>query len=201
MTFHGTPRCDEQTLAHVHESPKIMWVPLLVLVAGSFLAGALGYGVFVGDSYEEFWKEAIFILPTHTALEDAHHVPFWVKASPLVVGLLGIGSAWYIYLKAPGSAARIAGAVPALYRFSLNKWYFDELYDRVFVRSARWFGQGFWKTDGEVIDGVGPDGVAAMTNRFARMMSAIQSGYVYHYAFAMLIGVVCLISWYLLFGS
>ena len=201
MTFHGTPRCDEQTLAHVHESPKIMWVPLLVLVAGSFLAGALGYGVFVGDSYEEFWKEAIFILPTHTALEDAHHVPFWVKASPLVVGLLGIGSAWYIYLKAPGSAARIAGVFPALYRFSLNKWYFDELYDRIFVRSARWFGQGFWKTDGEVIDGVGPDGVAAMTNRFARMMSAIQSGYVYHYAFAMLIGVVCLISWYLLFGS
>jgi len=200
LTFHGTPRCDEHTLAHVHESPKIMWLPLVVLVAGSLFAGVLGYGLFVGEGMEDFWREAIFIAPQHQALEHAHHVPLWVKLSPLVVGLAGIGLAWVVYLKAPGSAQKIASAVPALYRFSLNKWYFDELYDRIFVRPASFLGKGLWKADGEVIDGVGPDGVADLSGRIARFASILQSGYVYHYAFAMMIGVVCLISWYMLFA-
>lgn len=200
LTFHGQPRCDEQTLAHVHESPAVMWVPLVVLVIGSLIAGAAGYHLFVGDGWQGFWREAIYIAPGNTALEDAHLVPFWVKASPLVVGLAAIALAWWVYLARPGTAGRIAGAVAPLYRFSLNKWYFDELYERVFIRPAFYLGQGFWRTDAEVIDGVGPDGVAAMTGRLARFASWLQSGYVYHYAFAMLIGVVCLVTWYLLFG-
>src|SRR3546814_697162 len=86
-----------------------------------------------------------------------------------------------------------------LYLFSLNKWYFDELYDRIFVRPAHAIGHGLWKGgDGAIIDGLGPDGVAATTQGASRRTSALQSGYVYHYAFAMLIGVVALITWYIL---
>ena len=87
MTFHGTPRCDEKTLAHVHESPAVMWTPLVVLVLGSLFAGAAFYYSFVGDDLAAFWGDSILILDTHQALHHAHDVPFWVKASPLVVGL------------------------------------------------------------------------------------------------------------------
>jgi NADH-quinone oxidoreductase subunit L len=98
----------------------------------------------------------------------------------------------------PGIPAWAALQFRALYLFLLNKWYFDELYDRLFVRSAFSLGDGLWKTgDGMIIDGLGPDGISAATRELAREASRLQTGYVYHYAFAMLIGVVALITWYL----
>jgi NADH-quinone oxidoreductase subunit L len=197
MTFHGTPRCDEHTLAHVHESPKVMILPLFLLAAGALFSGVLGYHFFVGDGMEQFWGESINILPTHQALEHAHDVPFWVKALPLGVGIVGIALAWWMYIVRPGSGEAWARALRPFYLLSLNKWYFDEIYDRIFVRPSFVLGRAFWKSgDGAVIDGVGPDGVAATTVRFAKRASALQSGYVYHYAFAMLVGVVILITWY-----
>jgi NADH-quinone oxidoreductase subunit L len=103
-----------------------------------------------------------------------------------------------MYIRDPRLPQRLAQRFRGLYLFLLNKWYFDELYDRLFVRPALLLGQGLWKAgDGAVIDGVGPDGVAAATQSLARRASRLQSGYVYHYAFVMLIGVVLLISWYL----
>src|SRR3546814_1777245 len=102
-------------------------------------------------------------------------------------------------MAAPGLPAKAAQALRPLYLFSLNKWYFDELYDRIFVRPAHAIGHGLWKGgDGAIIDGLGPAGVAATTQGASRRTSALQSGYVYHYAFAMLIGVVALITWSLL---
>jgi NADH-quinone oxidoreductase subunit L len=99
----------------------------------------------------------------------------------------------------PAIPARLALQYRVIYLFLLNKWYFDELYDRVFVKSAFSLGEGLWKTgDGAVIDGFGPDGIAAATRELAREASRLQTGYVYHYAFAMLIGVVALVTWYLL---
>ncbi len=198
MTFHGKPRCDEKTLAHVHEAPPIMWGPLLVLAVGSVIAGAVGEHAFVGEGMEAFWGKSIFVLHSHGALAGAEHVPFWVKTLPLAMGLTGIAVAYVMYVAKPDLPAKLAKQLRPLYLFSFNKWYFDELYDRIFVKPAFLIGRGLWKSgDGAVIDGVGPDGVATATRELARRASWLQSGYVYHYAFAMLIGVVLFVSWYM----
>jgi len=201
MTFHGDPRCDEKTFAHVHESPAVMWAPLVILVLGSLFAGAFFYGGFVGHDMSTFWGNSILILDEHKALENAHHSPFWVKSAPLVVGLVGLGLSYVMYCKSPGMAPRIAERLGGLYRFSLNKWYFDELYDAIFVKPAFAIGRVFWKKgDQGTIDHFGPDGVSGATVKVSKGASLLQTGYVYHYAFAMLIGVVAFVSWYVFTG-
>lgn len=198
MTFHGAPRADEKVMAHVHESPSVMILPLLVLAAGACFAGYLGYEKFVGVDYNAFWGKSLETLEHHAALANAKSVPGWVIAAPMVVGALGIGLAWILYIKAPHLPGQIAARFQGIYRFLLNKWYFDELYDVLFVRPAFRIGKGLWQSgDGLIIDGVGPDGVAAAVRNAARRAAALQSGYLYHYAFAMLIGVVALVTWYL----
>ncbi len=198
MTFHGAPRADEKVMAHVHESPMVMLIPLLLLAAGALFAGYIGYQWFVGADAPGFWGNAVFVLPEHSALEDAHHVPAWVKFLPLVVAAGGIGLAFILYVLSPNLPGLLAERFRAVYQFLLNKWYFDELYDWLFVRPAFVLGRGFWKSgDGALIDGVGPDGVAAATRNLARRIAGLQTGYLYHYAFAMLIGVAILITWYL----
>ncbi len=198
MTFHGTPRADEKTLAHVHESPRSMTVPLIVLALGAVFSGYLGYDYFVGSGLEAFWGESIKVLPDHNALADAHHVPSWVKVLPIVMGLGGIALAYVFYMAIPGLPGMLAARLRLLYLFLLNKWYFDELYDWAFVRPARRLGHGLWKEgDGSLIDGLGPDGISSAARVLARRISSFQSGYVYHYAFAMLIGVAVFVSWHL----
>ena len=202
MTFHGETRADERVFAHVHESPKTMTVPLAVLAVGAIVAGILGYQAFTGDGYAAFWGESLKVLPTHTALSEAHNVPLIIKLLPLSMGVGGIWLAYRMYIQRPGMADIWRGYHKELHAFSLNKWYFDELYDRVFVRPAFWFGDLFWKKgDGAIIDGFGPDGIAAVTRRFAARVSWLQSGYIYHYAFAMIIGVVALVTWYMAVGG
>jgi len=198
MTFHGKPRADEKVMAHVHESPMVMILPLVVLAIAAIFSGYAGYSSFVGHDAPEFWDNAVMILSEHAALENAHHAPGWVKFMPLVVGLCGIALAYVMYMFVPGLPGAVADRFQAVYRFLLNKWYFDELYDAVFVRPAFILGRGFWKSgDGTLIDGIGPDGVAAATLNLARRATRLQTGYLYHYAFAMLIGILILVSWYL----
>ncbi|BBK42834.1 NADH:ubiquinone oxidoreductase subunit L [Allostella vacuolata] len=198
LTFHGRPRANEKVMAHVHESPLVMIVPLAVLALGAVFSGWLAYEAFVGHDYKEFWGASIFIGAHHEPLEAAHHVPGWVKLLPIVVAVAGIALAWVAYIAVPDLPARAAAAFRPVHQFFFNKWYFDELYDRLFVRPSFYLGRGLWKTgDGALIDGVGPDGVAAATRLLSIRASRLQSGYVYHYAFAMLIGVVVLVSWYL----
>ncbi len=198
MTFHGAPRADERVMAHVHESPKVMIIPLFVLATGAVLAGLVGFSSFVGEAAVEFWGNAILVLDSHPALENAHHVPAWVKYMPLVVGILGISLAYFLYIKRTDLPAKLAANFKGLYLFSFNKWYFDELYDRIFVRPAFYLGRNLWKVgDGSLIDGIGPDGVSAAVKHLAKRVAALQTGYLYHYAFAMLAGIVVLISWYL----
>jgi len=199
MTFHGTPRADEKVMAHVHESPKVMILPLFVLAAGACFAGYLGYENFVGHNTAEFWGNSILVLDAHPSLANAHHVPAWVKYLPLVVGLGGIGLAYVFYIMRPDIPGRLAAQFEGLYQFVLNKWYFDELYDTLFVRPAFFLGRGLWKTgDGMLIDGLGPDGISSAVRHLARRAAALQTGYLYHYAFAMLIGIVFLGTWYIL---
>jgi NADH-quinone oxidoreductase subunit L len=197
MTFFGTPRADHHTMEHAHESPNVMLVPLYVLAVGSIFAGWLAYSYFVGHDAEHFWGESIKVLPQHNSIEAAHHAPEWVGILPLIVGLIGIGVAYGLYIRNPERPAAIAKRWQGLHRFLLNKWYFDELYDFLFVRTAFWLGRGLWKQgDGAVIDGLGPDGIAARTLNIAHAASLLQTGYIYHYAFVMLIGVVAIISGY-----
>jgi NADH-quinone oxidoreductase subunit L len=198
LTFFGQPRADHHTMEHAHESPNVMLVPLYVLAVGSVFAGWLAYSYFVGHDADHFWGDSIKVLPQHNSIEAAHHVPFWVVIAPLIVGIIGIGIAYGLYIRNPERPAQIAAKWQGLYRFLLNKWYFDELYDILFVRPAFWLGRGLWKQgDGAVIDRLGPDGIAATTVALARRASALQTGYLYHYAFAMLVGVVLITTWYL----
>jgi NADH-quinone oxidoreductase subunit L len=199
LTFHGAPRADEETVRHVHESPWVMVGPLLVLGIGAVIAGRLGYNLFVGAGNHAFWRDSILVLPDHASLAHAEDVPVLVSLSPLVAALAGIAAAWLCYILAPDTPGRIARSFRAVYLFLLNKWYFDELYDAVIVRPLMALGVGLWKKgDGTVIDGLGPDGISARTRDIAVWASRLQTGYLYHYAFAMLIGVVGLVSWYLL---
>jgi NADH-quinone oxidoreductase subunit L len=198
LTFHGTPRADEHTMAHVHESPLVMTIPLGVLALGAIVTGFLGYDYFVGDKLKAFWGQSILVLPAHHALEGAHHVPAWVAILPIIVAVVGIAVAYVCYMMRTDLPAKVASAFRPVYVLLLNKWYFDELYDWLFVRPARALGRGLWKEgDGSIIDGLGPDGIASLARNIAQRASALQSGYVYHYAFAMLIGVVALVTWYL----
>ena len=199
MTFHGEPRADEIVMAHVHESPKFMTIPLIFLAIGAVFAGWLGYNVFVGGGMNKFWGDAIFVLPNHTALSDAHNVNIWVKLAPTVVGVVGVALAYYLYMVKTDLPARLAARFHYIYLFLYNKWYFDELFDWMLVRPAHYLGRELWREgDGSIIDGLGPDGITSVTRNLAARVSQLQSGYVYHYAFAMLIGVAALVSLYLL---
>jgi NADH-quinone oxidoreductase subunit L len=202
LTFHGEPRAEPKVMEHVHESPQVMILPLIGLAAGAVFAGWLGYNDFVGEGRENFWGDSILVLATHGSLEGAHHVPLWVGTLPFIMGLLGIAAAWLAYIGQPGLPALLAQRLRPLYLFLLNKWYFDELYDALFVRPAMALGLGLWKGgDGATIDRFGPDGLAAATTRLSVQASRLQTGYVYHYAFVMLIGVVTFVSGYLLWQA
>jgi NADH-quinone oxidoreductase subunit L len=197
LTFNGTSRVAPDVMAHVHESPGVMLWPLYVLAAGATLAGAIGYHLhlFIGPGSAAFWRDSILVLPDH--VHDAE-VPFVVSVLPLVAALAGIAVAWYAYLRDTDLPRRAAALFDALYLLILNKYYFDEIYDALLVRPAMALGRGLWKKgDGAVIDGFGPDGVSSRTRDLAVWASRLQTGYLYHYAFAMLIGVVALVTWYL----
>ncbi|MFC7400362.1 NADH-quinone oxidoreductase subunit L [Chelatococcus sp. GCM10030263] len=185
-----------------HESPLVMLLPLAVLAIGALFAGFAFRPFFIGEGYDAFWKGAIFTGAENHILHDMHEVPAWVAWSPFVMMLIGFLIAFWFYILDPRVPVSLAEANPFLYRFLLNKWYFDEIYDFLFVRPAKWLGRFLWqKGDGWFIDGLGPDGVSArvvdVTNRVVRL----QTGYVYHYAFAMLIGVAAFVTWYLVGGA
>ncbi len=199
MTFFGHTRADHHTYDHAHESPQVMLIPLFVLAIGAVLAGMVFYGYFVGEEQAEFWKGAIFYGAENHILEEAHHVPTLVKWSPFIAMLLGLLLSWYMYIKSPSTPKVLASQHRALYNFLLNKWYFDELYDLLFVRSAKALGRFFWKKgDVGLIDAYGPNGVAARVVDVTNRMARLQSGYLYHYAFAMLLGIAALVTWMML---
>ena len=184
-----------------HESPPIMLYPLYVLAFGALFAGLLFHHLFVGTGRESFWGEALFYLPANHIFEDMEATPWMISTLPSLMFVIGLGVAYYVYLMRPGTAERWANANRPLYQFLLNKWYFDELYDALFVKPAFWLGRLFWKAgDVGIIDRFGPDGVASVVMSTTDRVVKIQTGYVYHYAFAMMLGVAAFITWYLVGG-
>jgi NADH-quinone oxidoreductase subunit L len=194
LTFHGTPRADHHTMEHVHESPWVMLVPLIVLSLGAVFAGYLLKYPFVGTGWAEFWQGSIVNAPHNHIIDAAHHVPAWVPILPAVIAAIGIATAYLFYMFVPGIPARLAAAAPALHRFLLNKWYFDELYGRIFVRPARRLAQLLWRTgDARIIDGM-PNGAASLAAGAARGVVRFQSGRVANYALTMIGGMVLFVT-------
>src|SRR5690606_13623355 len=160
------------------------------LAAGALFAGVAFEGFFVGEGYERFWKASLFTLPDNHILHAFHDVPLWVKVSPFVAMVIGFMAAYQFYIRSPETPKNLAAQHRGLYAVRLNQWYCDELYDFLFVRPAKRLGRFLWKIgDGVIIDGLGPDGVSARVIDVTNRVVKLQTGYLYHYAFAMLIGV------------
>jgi len=194
MTFHGRFRGDMETLKHAHESPFNMTIPLLILAIGSVLAGVIFYDQFMLYKDTGFWGQA---LPEG---HGKHKFPLWVLWAPVAVTFAGFVLAWFMYIRANGTEKRIAaganGGGGIFYKFLLNKWYIDELYEATLVRGTRKLGDIFWKIgDIKIIDRFGPDGFAAAALAGGKKLSKLQSGYLFHYAFVMLLGLAGIIAY------
>ena len=205
MTFHGPTRADRHTYEHAHESPLVMMVPLYVLAAGAVLAGIIWYDSFVGYDEHEFWGRSILnATEVHgeLILEAAHHVPWVVKTAAFWAMLIGLATAYAFYIARPATPVELARRHEPLYKFLLNKWYFDELYDLIFVRPAMGLGRFLWRRgDGATIDGFLNGLAMGVVPWLTRFAGRVQSGFIFHYAFAMLIGVSALITWFAFYGG
>ena len=196
MTFYGSTRADHHTYDHAHESPPVILIPLGVLSIGAVLAGIVFAPYFIGHGEGEFWAAAIHKGEHNHILHAMHDVPEWVMWAPFIAMLTGFVIAYAYYIAVPSLPAATAKAFRPLYLFLLNKWYFDELYNFIFVRPAFALGRLFWKGgDGAIIDGT-IDGTAAGVGKITNRVVKLQTGYVYHYAFAMLIGVALLLTYF-----
>jgi NADH-quinone oxidoreductase subunit L len=182
-----------------HESPLVMLIPLVLLSVGAVFAGFAFAPYFIGEHFHQFWGKAIFLAPSNEVMEGAEHIKeLWVHLAPLAVTLLGIALAWYYYLARPDLPKKMAANDGPVYNFLYNKWYFDEIYNAIFVKGAKALGDFFWKIcDIRIIDGLGPNGAAWAALKSAKNLVKTQSGYVYHYAFVMFLGVVGLLSYVL----
>jgi NADH-quinone oxidoreductase subunit L len=199
-TFHGEPH-DHHHYEGAHESSKTMLIPLVILAIGSIAAGWPALRLFTGPGAEEFFRSSLAYATDNHVLEDMEHLPLEITLAPTVMMIVGFLVAWQFYIRRPDIPAALARDQGILYRFLLNAWYFDRIYDFLFVRPAMWLGRLFWKGgDGFVIDGFGPDGVSARVLDVTRNVVRLQTGYLYHYAFAMLIGVAGFVTWFMFSG-
>ena len=227
LTFHGKPRWGEHAAhghdAHAHaahddhahgddhhghghhephESPRVMLIPLYILAAGAVLAGFVFVDYFFGhaEHIEHFFQGSVVV--NAEMIDAAHHVPLWVKWSATVAMVIGFVAAWQMYIRDPAMPKRIADTNPGLYKFLLNKWYFDELYDRIFVKPALWLGRALWKGfDDYLVDQTLTEGLGNRVKDVTARVVKLQSGYLYHYAFAMLIGIAALLTWAIAAGG
>ncbi len=196
LTFHGETRADMQTYKHAHESPPVMLVPLAILAFGAVAAGA-ATPFFVGGAEADFWGKALFESADNHILHAMHEVPDWVSWAPTIAMAVGTLLAVIYYILVPALPAFTARVFRPLYLFLLNKWYFDELYDAIFVKPTFWLGNFLWKVgDIAIINGI-IDGTAAGVYRVTARAVRLQTGYIYHYAFTMLVGLALLISYFM----
>ncbi len=193
LAFHGTFNGDKETFDNAHESPFIMTVPMMVLAVGAIAAGMLGLPMM--DT--AWWNGSIVIFENiHVGVVEAHNSPLLIKLLPLIVAIAGISLAWLMYIKRRGLADKMTKALDILYSLSFNKFYFDEIYEAIIVAPIRSFSKFLWqKGDVEIIDRFGPDGVAELTRRISVTIRPLQTGYVYHYAFVIILGMLALITW------
>jgi len=196
MTFHGTFNNKNIELSKVHESPFVMLIPLIFLAIGAVFAGYVFKDYFIGSHFSQFWNNSIFFLKDFVL----HHPPLWFLFLTPVLVLSGIPMAYYFFVKDKKFLDGLIEINKPLYNFLVNKWYFDELYDFLFVRPAKKIGYLFWKIgDGSIIDGFGPDGLTKIVKLVSDKAVQFQSGFLYHYAFVILIGLSILLTYIMIF--
>jgi NADH-quinone oxidoreductase subunit L len=197
-TFHGEP-ADPQAFAAAHEPSWVMLVPLGVLAAGAILAGFPFENIFTGAGAEGFFRNSLKLASAAPQGEETSPL---IAAVPTLMMAIGFVVSWLFYIRRPDLPVGLAKSQEPLYQFLLNKWYFDELYDWLFVRPTLWIGRLLWKGgDGWLIDGFGPDGISARVLDVTRNVIRLQTGYLYHYAFAMLIGLAAFVTWFMFHGA
>jgi len=191
-TFHGKYNNKDVKIEETHESPLVMLIPLFILSVGAIFAGFLFKDIFVGHGVENlFWADSIkFLEPLST-----EHPPTWFLLLTPCLVLLSIPIAYYLFIKNKELPSKIANMNKPLYKFLVNKWYFDELYDVIFINPSKKLGLFFWKfCDGKLIDGFGPDGISSFIKKCSIKANKFQSGFIYQYAFVMLLGFSALLT-------
>ncbi|ATW05021.1 NADH-quinone oxidoreductase subunit L [Sphingorhabdus sp. YGSMI21] len=200
-SVHKTPEeagADQTGGYHPHESPLSMLIPLGVLSVGAVFAGFVFSHAFIDDG--AFWNGSIAY--DAGLMHAMHEVPLWVKLSATVAMLTGLATAYFMYFRGTDRPARLAATFSPLYNFFFNKWYFDELYNLIFIRPAFWLGRKFWKTGDEgTIDRFGPNGIASVIASGSGVMKRFQSGYLYSYALVMLLGLAAAATWIIVRGA
>tara|TARA_Y100001935_G_scaffold255124_1_gene266663 strand:+ start:650 stop:2578 length:1929 start_codon:yes stop_codon:yes gene_type:complete len=197
LTFNGKSNISTEIFSKVHESPKVMLFPLFILSIFTIFSGVYFVDYFMYHDYQYLWQSSIYLSENNHVIESIHYVPKWVKYSPLVMMVIGLITAIIFYLLYPKVPKFLSSQFNPLYKFLLNKWYFDEIYEFIFVRNISRIGN-FLSNFGDkrIIDGLGPDGISLRVMDIAKQISRIQTGYIYHYAFAMLIGLMLFITYF-----
>jgi len=193
LTFHGDFKGNKSTYDKIHESPLVMLLPLFILAFGAVFSGWFFKEMFIGVNWDYFWSNSIFILTGNDAIYNAHSVPKWVKLLPIVLPIIGISIATVFYVLIPDLPSRVSKAFRVLYTLFYNKWYFDEIYNYLFVKPIKTFSVFCWNIiDKKIIDGMGPNGISSKVFSLSKISSKIHTGYVYHYSFSMFIGLALL---------
>ena len=197
LTFNGKSNISTEIFSKIHESPKVMLFPLFILSIFTIFSGVYFVDYFMYHDYQYLWQSSIYLSENNHVIESIHYVPKWVKYSPLVMMVIGLITAVIFYLLYPKVPKFLSSQFNPLYKFLLNKWYFDEIYEFIFVRNISRIGN-FLSNFGDkrIIDGLGPDGISLRVMDIAKQISRIQTGYIYHYAFAMLIGLMLFITYF-----
>ena len=191
-TFHGNYRNENYAFEKVHESPLVILAPLFLLTLGAVFAGFLFKDIFIGIDHQVFWNGSIFFKEKFVL----QHPPYWFLYFTPVIGFLIIFIAYYLYVKNENILNQLKETHKPVYEFLLNKWYFDEFYEFLFVKPAKAFGNFLWsKGDEKIIDGYGPNGFARIIKIISDKAVLFQSGYLYHYAFVILIGLTVLLTY------
>ncbi|MFV0256407.1 NADH-quinone oxidoreductase subunit L [Candidatus Liberibacter solanacearum] len=201
LTFFGKMRVDKNILQKIHESPMVMQMPLFILAIGSIFLGFVFHSFFFGDGYSSFWKEAIFTSSRNNMLGIHHYVPLWVEYSSFIAFSAGFVVSFIMYIVFPSLPKFLSKKFSYFYYFLHNAWYFDRIYDFLFVRPTIRLGGWLWKGIDLSIDRYGPNGIAACVRYLSFYASRLQTGYLYHYAFAMLVGISILVLVMLLKGN
>ena len=197
LTFNGKSNISTEIFSKVHESPKVMLFPLFILSIFTIFSGVYFVDYFMYHDYQYLWQSSIYLSENNHVIESIHYVPKWVKYSPLVMMVIGLITAIIFYLLYPKVPKFLSSQFNPLYKFLLNKWYFDEIYEFIFVRNISRIGNFLSNfVDKRIIDGLGPDGISLRVMDIAKQISRIQTGYIYHYAFAMLIGLMLFITYF-----
>ena len=197
LTFNGKSNISTEIFSKIHESPKVMLFPLFILSIFTIFSGVFFVDYFMYHDYQYLWQSSIYLSENNHVIESIHYVPKWVKYSPLVMMVIGLFTAIIFYILYPKIPKFLSSRFNLLYKFLLNKWYFDEIYEFIFVRNISRIGN-FLSNFGDkrIIDGLGPDGISLRVMDIAKQISRIQTGYIYHYAFAMLIGLMLFITYF-----